>query len=114
MSVCIIVQLFTIANFQAIEGYRETEKIQWQEANQPLIERLHRETSLAVEGKELETLEGIHALDLAADGEIKPHIDSVKVSSASPQPFNILTKSYDHFQFIAKSEYSRLGEAELY
>ena len=33
----------------------------------------------AVSGKELQTLEEIHVLDLAADGQIKPHIDSVKV-----------------------------------
>ncbi len=32
-----------------------------------------------MEGKELETLTGVHVLDLAADGEIKPHVDSVKV-----------------------------------
>ena len=34
---------------------------------------------MAVPGKELQTLEEIHVLDLAADGQIKPHIDSLKV-----------------------------------
>ncbi len=32
-------------------------------------------------GKNLELLDGIHVLDLAEDGEIKPHTDSVKVGN---------------------------------
>lgn len=44
-----------------------------------MIDRLRKETVFGVEGKELETLSEVHVLDLAADGEIKPHTDSVKV-----------------------------------
>lgn len=44
-----------------------------------MIERLRRETAVAVEGRELQALEEVHVLDLAADGLIKPHIDSIKV-----------------------------------
>lgn len=54
----------------------------WTESNQPVIDRLQREAVNAVQGKQLETLREVHVLDLAADGEIKPHIDSVKVNSA--------------------------------
>ena len=64
---------------KAIEGYKETEKTQWMDVNLPLMDRLRRETAIAMEGEELEPLNEIHVLDLAADGEIKPHIDSVKV-----------------------------------
>lgn len=67
---------------QAIEGYRETEKTQWSDCSTALIERLRRETALATatpEDEGLETLQEIHVLDLAADGEIKPHVDSIKV-----------------------------------
>ena len=69
----------SLLSMQAIEGYKETEKIKWSEASQPVIARLRREAAMAVPDKELQTLEEIHVLDLAADGQIKPHIDSVKV-----------------------------------
>ena len=64
---------------QAIEGYRETEKSCWTEESMALVDRLCGWTRNAVKGEKLETLAGIHVLDLAKDGEIKPHIDSVKV-----------------------------------
>ena len=62
-------------------GYRETEKLHWVEPTSvALIERLRAAMAAAAgEGVELETIQEIHVLDLAADGEIKPHIDSVKV-----------------------------------
>ena len=49
--------------------------------SKPLIENLRQFTQSAIEGKELETLSEVHVLDLAEDGEIKPHIliDSSKV-----------------------------------
>lgn len=66
---------------QAIVGYRETEKLHWTEPTSvALVERLRGKMAAAMgEGVELETIQEIHVLDLAADGEIKPHIDSVKV-----------------------------------
>ena len=64
---------------QVIEGYKETEKGKWTEESQPLVERLQTWTRRAVKGAELELLEKVHVLDLAEEGEIRPHIDSVKV-----------------------------------
>lgn len=63
---------------QAIVGYKETEKVQWSKPNAALMDRLRREMA-EEKGEELETIQEIHVLDLAADGEIRPHIDSVKV-----------------------------------
>ncbi len=51
----------------------------WEGPTKPLIENLRQFTQSAIEGKELETLSDVHVLDLAEDGEIKPHIDSSKV-----------------------------------
>ncbi len=64
---------------QAITGYRETEKSNWNENNLPVIQRLKTIARTAVPGKVAVPLEQIHVLDLAEDGAIKPHVDSVKV-----------------------------------
>lgn len=69
-----------MAVLQAIEGYRETEKSQWMEGSSHVIQRLKNVTQTAAPGKTLQTLTDIHVLDLAQDGHIKPHIDSVKVT----------------------------------
>ena len=65
--------------FQAIEGYRETEKSHWSDANQPIIDKLKTVTGEAVEGKSLKPLDEVHVLDLAREGYTKPHTDSIKV-----------------------------------
>ena len=44
-----------------------------------VIDRLKNVARTAVLDKELEPLEHIHVLDLAEEGYIKPHVDSVKV-----------------------------------
>ena len=44
------------------------------------MDRLQSWTRHAVKGVELDTLGALHVLDLAEDGEIKPHTDSVKVT----------------------------------
>jgi len=73
-----VVVLF-VALVQVIEGYRETEKSEWTEESRPLLERLQEWTRRGKEGEGLELLEKVHVLDLSEEGEIKPHIDSVKV-----------------------------------
>ena len=70
-----------VQNLQAIRGYRETEKSHWSDVNRSIIDRLKRTATTAVEGKVLTPIEEVHVLDLAKDGHIKPHTDSVKVQS---------------------------------
>ena len=53
---------------QAIEGYRETEKTQWQAANMAVVEKLKDVVESAAEGEELRALDEVHVLDLAKDG----------------------------------------------
>lgn len=55
--------------------YRETERKQWTENNLKIINRI-REKAFP---KEMQQLPLIHILDLAAEGWIKPHVDSVRV-----------------------------------
>ena len=60
---------------QAIVGFRETERKHWTPSNQSLIDRL-RSRSFEPGCRQLPY---VHVLDLAEDGYIKPHIDSVRV-----------------------------------
>lgn len=59
---------------KAIAAYRETEKLQWNAHNTPIIERIRQ----FVFPGSLVTLEHVHVLDLAKQGEIRAHVDSVK------------------------------------
>ncbi|CAI8000411.1 Alpha-ketoglutarate-dependent dioxygenase alkB homolog 7, mitochondrial, partial [Geodia barretti] len=61
----------------AIEGYRETEKPVWGEANPPVIHRL-KQVAEDAGGEDVRALDEVHVLDLANDGFIRPHIDSIK------------------------------------
>ena len=66
---------------QAIEGYRETEKSHWSAEASPIISRLREAAAGAVQGRRLAALPEVHVLDLAKEGYIRPHIDSVKVAT---------------------------------
>lgn len=65
----------TSVALQAIHGFRETEKSRWSEVNGPIIQRIRDQAF--PEGSAKLTL--VHVLDLAQNGYIKPHVDSVKV-----------------------------------
>jgi hypothetical protein len=60
---------------QAIHGYRESEKSDWSQENQRVLSRLRQH---AFDDPE-QSLVHVHVLDLAKDGYIKPHIDSIRV-----------------------------------
>lgn len=59
--------------FQAIHGFRETERKHWYPHNKKVIEKV---SELAFKG---EIMPHIHILDLAENGVIKPHVDSSRV-----------------------------------
>ena len=65
----------TLFHVQAIHGYRETEKSRWNDNNKTVLQRV-RDAAFESGVPQL-TL--VHVLDLAKDGYIKPHVDSVKV-----------------------------------
>ncbi|RUS83087.1 hypothetical protein EGW08_009173 [Elysia chlorotica] len=58
----------------AIHGYRETEKREWNEQNMMILERVK---SLAFTSN-VAPLAYVHVLDIAKDGYIKPHVDAVR------------------------------------
>ena len=62
--------------FQAIVGYRETEKKEWNERNKAVLQRVR---TLAF-APDVEQLAYVHVLDVMAAGVIKQHIDSTRVS----------------------------------
>ncbi|XP_046402344.1 alpha-ketoglutarate-dependent dioxygenase alkB homolog 7, mitochondrial [Ischnura elegans] len=58
----------------AIHGYRETERLKWSPKNMQIIERVRR----IAFPSETSHIPLVHVLDLAEEGFIKPHIDSVR------------------------------------
>lgn len=58
----------------AIHGYRETEKLDWNEDNVKIINRV-REVAFPPNSSHLSQ---VHVLDLSEKGWIKPHIDSIR------------------------------------
>lgn len=63
------------SSLQAIHGYRETEWKKWSEDSSRILDRVRREAF----PPETNHLSLVHILDLAPEGWIKPHIDSVRV-----------------------------------
>ena len=72
---------YLVEYFQAIVGFRETERKNWNQLNSKVIQRLQ---DTAFDSKGTRLLPYVHVLDLADDGFIKPHIDSSRVSWKIP------------------------------
>jgi alkylated DNA repair protein alkB family protein 7 len=67
-----------------ITGYRETEKANWSHpVCQSVIDRLHGNANDSP----------VHVLDLASDGFIRPHIDSVKFCGDTISSISLLSDS---------------------
>lgn len=71
----------------AIVLYREMEKLEWNESNGKIIERLENH----VFGPKRNCLAATHVLDLHEDGFIKPHIDSIKFCGALVSGMSLLS-----------------------
>ena len=65
---------------QAIHGYRETEKLKWNEDNQKILQRV-RELAFP---PGVPQIAYVHVLDISKDGYIKPHVDAVRVRNCLP------------------------------
>ncbi|XP_055951377.1 alpha-ketoglutarate-dependent dioxygenase alkB homolog 7, mitochondrial-like isoform X2 [Argiope bruennichi] len=74
---------------QAIQGYKETEKADWNEENSKIIQRLQKLAFPA----ECKTLKLVHVLDLSKDGYIKPHVDSVRFCGNIISGISLLSSS---------------------
>ncbi|CAK9818016.1 Alpha-ketoglutarate-dependent dioxygenase alkB homolog 7, mitochondrial [Anthophora plagiata] len=73
----------------AIHSYRETEKSKWNESNEKIINKI-REKAFP---KGISQLSLIHILDLAPEGWIKPHVDSIKFCGEIIAGLSLLTDS---------------------
>lgn len=83
----------------AIHGFRETEKSHWNECNMEIMGRIQQ---LAFHKKD--AIPATHVLDLAENGYIKPHIDSVKFCGSKIAGLNLLSDSVMRFRPDGDSE----------
>lgn len=73
----------------AIHGFRETERLQWNAENQEILNKVRR---LAFP-PEVKQLKFVHILDLDAKGYIKPHIDAIRFCGDTIAGLSLLTDS---------------------
>ncbi|XP_054271789.1 alpha-ketoglutarate-dependent dioxygenase alkB homolog 7, mitochondrial [Macrosteles quadrilineatus] len=73
----------------AIHGYRETERLKWNEENTKIIDRV-RNFAFPPGSAQLHY---VHILDLAENGYIKPHIDAVRFCGNTIAGLSLLTDS---------------------
>ncbi|CAH1384888.1 hypothetical protein MTP99_004425 [Tenebrio molitor] len=73
----------------AIHGYRETERLTWNEANTKILDRV-RQIAFP---PHVAQLKYVHILDLDKNGYIKPHIDAVRFCGDTIAGLSLLTDS---------------------
>ncbi|XP_028679324.2 alpha-ketoglutarate-dependent dioxygenase alkB homolog 7, mitochondrial [Erpetoichthys calabaricus] len=73
----------------AIHGYRETERSQWNEKNSRVLQRV-RDVAFPLGAKQLHL---VHVLDLHRKGYIKAHVDSVKFCGSTIAGICLLSSS---------------------
>lgn len=92
----------------AIHGYRELEKGDWLPDNEQVIQRMRTRAF------EANVLPHVHILDLAADGRIKPHVDSSRYCGSTIAGLSLLTDCIMRLKRVDESKYkqTRFGEEE--
>ncbi|KAL6431375.1 hypothetical protein ACFW04_007184 [Cataglyphis niger] len=73
----------------AIHGYRETEWKKWSKDSSQILDRVRKKAF----PPEMTQLSLVHILDLASEGWIKPHIDSVRFCGGIIAGLSLLTDS---------------------
>jgi len=81
----------------AISKFRETEKKFFNKVNEPVIERIRR-ISFPETGKHSKCLPYTHVLDLAEDGHIMPHVDSVRFCGDRVAVLSLLSSCVGRFR----------------
>jgi len=81
----------------AISKFRETEKKFFNKKNEPVIERIRR-ISFPDTGKDSKCLPYTHVLDLAEDGHIMPHVDSVRFCGDRVAVLSLLSSCVGRFR----------------
>uniref|UniRef100_A0AAR5Q0N4 Alpha-ketoglutarate-dependent dioxygenase AlkB-like domain-containing protein n=1 Tax=Dendroctonus ponderosae TaxID=77166 RepID=A0AAR5Q0N4_DENPD len=73
----------------AIHGYRETERLQWNEENTKILDRVRK----IAFPPDVAPIKFVHILDLDKNGWIKPHIDAVRFCGNTIAGLSLLTDS---------------------
>lgn len=68
LQVCVRIAVLHVLWLQAIEGYREMEKLEWNTVNSLVVGRLKMAACEAIGTDCSSLLPSLHVLDLAADG----------------------------------------------
>lgn len=84
----------------AIQGFRETERQKWYPDNKKILNRV-LETAFPKES----VLPHVHILDLAEDGVIKPHVDSVRYCGSTISGISLLSDAVMRLVRIDEKEY---------
>ncbi|XP_055678245.1 alpha-ketoglutarate-dependent dioxygenase alkB homolog 7, mitochondrial isoform X2 [Lutzomyia longipalpis] len=89
-----------------IIGMMETERQHWYPDNKETINRIR---NLAFKG---ETLPHVHILDLAEEGVIKPHVDSVRYCGSTIAGVSLLSDSVMKLVRIDEKKYQQSPESD--
>lgn len=90
----------------AIHGFREMEKLDWRPENEQVIQRVRNKAFVA------NVLPHVHILDLAADGIIKPHVDSSRYCGSTIAGVSLLTDCIMRLKRVDEEKYKQkpIGE----
>jgi len=101
---CFVLNCQYFKSLQAIHGYRETEWKTWSKDSSQILDRVRRKAF----SPEMIQLSLVHILDLAPEGWIKPHIDSIRVMThyfPSRIIFTIHFTLYTYFVNLDKNQF---------
>ncbi|XP_055317631.1 alpha-ketoglutarate-dependent dioxygenase alkB homolog 7, mitochondrial [Sitodiplosis mosellana] len=88
----------------AIHGYREMEKTDWWPENERIFERVRSKAFVA------NVLPHVHILDLAADGIIKPHVDSSRYCGTTIAGLSLLTDCIMRLKRVDENQHKQSRE----
>jgi len=74
----------------AIHGFRETEKSNWNVENKAILQRV---CNLAFNPQQTKPLKHVHVLDISKEGYIKPHVDSIRFCGDTIAGLSLLSSS---------------------
>ncbi|KAF3424535.1 hypothetical protein E2986_08245 [Frieseomelitta varia] len=80
----------------AIHNYRETEKNKWNERNIKIINKIQDRAF----PKDMSKISLVHVLDLAPQGWIKPHVDSIRFCGEIIAGLSLLTDSVMRLKMV--------------
>lgn len=90
----------------AIHGYREIEKVEWSPENEQIFQKIRQIAFVA------NVLPHVHILDLAADGIIKPHVDSSRYCGSTIAGLSLLTDCIMRLKRVDENEYAQSREGD--